>query len=91
MQMNLGKSSNSICSSRGRLEETMQGDGASSQSRFLIRMGGLGWMVYDRERRGPALIGTELAANLTREQAERALGSLTLGSDARQRPSRTSR
>lgn len=38
--------------------------------RFLVRMGGAGWMVYDRERRGPALIGTEWAANLTREQAE---------------------
>ncbi len=41
-------------------------------NRFLIRMGGIGWMVYDRERRGPALIGADWAANLTREQAERA-------------------
>jgi hypothetical protein len=46
-------------------------------------------MVYDRERRGPALIDTELVANLTREQAERALGRLILGADAGRRPSRT--
>ncbi|MGO4513445.1 MULTISPECIES: hypothetical protein [Bradyrhizobium] len=44
---------------------------ASSQSRFLIRRGGNGWMVYDRERKGPALIGTDLAANLTMTEAER--------------------
>ena len=44
---------------------------ASSQSRFLIRRGGSGWMVYDRERKGPALIGTDLAANLTMTEAER--------------------
>lgn len=29
-------------------------------------------MVYDRSRKGPALIGTDVAANLTKEQAERA-------------------
>ncbi len=27
-------------------------------------------MVYDRERKGPALIGVSLATNLTQEQAE---------------------
>jgi hypothetical protein len=27
-------------------------------------------MVYDRERKGPAQIGTSLAANLTMEQTE---------------------
>lgn len=47
-------------------------DKAPAQSRFLVRMGGVGWMVYDRERKGPALIGTDVAANLTKEQAERA-------------------
>lgn len=46
-------------------------------NRFVIRMGGIGWMVYDRERRGPALIGTNLAAKLTREQAEQAYAILT--------------
>jgi len=45
--------------------------------RFLIRMGGIGWMVYDRDRRGPKLIGHDVAANLTKEQAERALHALT--------------
>lgn len=47
-------------------------DRALVQSRFLVRMGGVGWMVYDRERKGPALIGIDVAANLTKEQAERA-------------------
>ena len=45
-------------------------DKASPPSRFLVRQGSNGWMVYDRQRRGPALIGTGLAVNLTREQAE---------------------
>lgn len=39
------------------------------QSRFLVRQGGKGWMVYDRQRKGPALIGTKFAENLTEEQA----------------------
>lgn len=39
-------------------------------NRYFVRQGGKGWMVYDRNRKGPALIGTDLAANLTREQAE---------------------
>ncbi|OSJ29784.1 hypothetical protein BSZ19_26830 [Bradyrhizobium japonicum] len=44
---------------------------APSQSRFFIRQGAKGWMVYDRERRGPALIGAEWASDLTMAQAER--------------------
>lgn len=50
----------------------MVSESARAATRFLIRIGGVGWMVYDRERRGPALIGTDWAASLTREQAERA-------------------
>ncbi len=46
-------------------------DRASPPSRFLVRLGSKGWMVYDRQRRGPAMIGTSLAVNLTKEQAER--------------------
>lgn len=46
-------------------------DRTPSQNRFFIRMGGKGWMVYDRERKGPAAIGIDLAENLTREHAER--------------------
>lgn len=34
-------------------------------------------MVYDRERKGPALIGTSLATNLTIEQAEQVKRILT--------------
>ncbi|TYO61865.1 hypothetical protein FXV83_35930 [Bradyrhizobium hipponense] len=46
-------------------------DKGSPASRFLVRQGSRGWMVYDRQRRGPAMIGTSLAVNLTKEQAER--------------------
>lgn len=49
---------------------------AVRESRFFVRMGGIGWMIYDRERKAPALIGTELAARLTREQAEQLLHKL---------------
>ncbi|MGY4622639.1 hypothetical protein [Bradyrhizobium sp. USDA 4486] len=52
-------------------------DEVSSKGRFFIRMGGKGWMVYDRERKGPALIGTAWAANLTKEHAEEVLRLLT--------------
>jgi hypothetical protein len=40
-----------------------------SISRFLVRQGAKGWFVYDRQRKGPALIGTDLAAGLTKERA----------------------
>lgn len=46
-------------------------DRTPSQNRFFVRMGGKGWMVYDRERKGPAAIGSDLAENLTKERAER--------------------
>jgi len=46
-------------------------DTASPPSRFLVRQGAKGWMVYDRQRRGPAMIGTSLAVDLTNEQANR--------------------
>ncbi|QOZ46230.1 hypothetical protein XH89_24190 [Bradyrhizobium sp. CCBAU 53340] len=45
-------------------------DEKSLQSKYFIRMGGKGWMVYDRERRGPAIVGMDLAVNLTKERAE---------------------
>ena len=44
-------------------------DTVSPPSRFLVRQGTKGWMVYDRQRRGPALIGTSLAVDLTIERA----------------------
>jgi hypothetical protein len=43
---------------------------ASVPSRFLVRQGGNGWMVYDRQRKGPAMLGTSLAVNLIKEQAD---------------------
>ena len=45
--------------------------------RYLVREGCKGWMVYDRERKGPALVGTNPAANLTKEEAEQILRTLT--------------
>lgn len=41
-------------------------------------------MVYDRERKGPALVGVDLAANLTREQAEQVERILIAGGEERQ-------
>ena len=43
---------------------------APAARRFLVRQGCKGWMVYDRERKGPALVGTDPAANLTKQEAE---------------------
>ena len=48
-------------------------DEVSPPSRFLVRKGGKGWMVYDRQRKGPAMAGTDPAANLTKEQANQIL------------------
>lgn len=48
-----------------------------SVSRFLVRQGSKGWFVYDRERKGPALIGTNLAEKLTMEQADEIQRRLT--------------
>jgi hypothetical protein len=45
-------------------------ENAHAPSRFLVRQGGKGWMVYDRQRKGPAMIGTGLAVNLMTEQAD---------------------
>jgi hypothetical protein len=50
---------------------------APSAPRFLVRQGCKGWMVYDRERKGPALVGTDPAANLTKEEAEHIQRTLT--------------
>lgn len=38
-------------------------------------------MVYDRVRRGPALIETDWAANLTKEQADQAYRTLSGSSE----------
>jgi hypothetical protein len=42
----------------------------------MVREGSKGWFGYDRERKGPALVGTNPAVNLTKEKAERILRSL---------------
>ena len=54
-------------------------DDVSPRSRFLVRKGCKGWMVYDRQRKGPAMVGTDLAVNLTKEQAnqQRRIATIT--------------
>jgi hypothetical protein len=49
--------------------------------RFVTRQGNKGWMVYDRQRKGPALLGTYLAVDLTREQASQIQLALTAESE----------
>ena len=44
--------------------------GGAKASRFLVRQGRNGWMVYDRQRKGPAMLGISLATNLMKEQAD---------------------
>jgi hypothetical protein len=51
-------------------------DKQPSTPRFLVRQGSKGWMIYDRQRKGPALIGTNPAISLAKEEAERILRSL---------------
>ncbi|RXG95236.1 hypothetical protein EAS61_18930 [Bradyrhizobium zhanjiangense] len=51
------------------------------QSRFLVRRGTTGWMVYDRERKGPALLKDHsLAEKLSKERAEQLRQGLVDGS-----------
>ncbi|MCC8942962.1 hypothetical protein H8A99_42785 [Bradyrhizobium sp. Arg68] len=48
------------------------------QARFVVRTGGTGWMVYDRERKGPAFLkNAGFAEKLTKEQAEQLKRALT--------------
>lgn len=57
-------------------------DAAFPEARFLVRRGSIDWMVYDRERKGPALLkDLSLAEKLTREQAEHLKHSLTTSPD----------
>jgi hypothetical protein len=49
----------------------------NKEPRFVAREGYEGWMVYDRQRKGPALVGIHLAVNLTREQASHIQRTLT--------------
>lgn len=49
----------------------------SPPPRFLVRRGSKGWMVYDRQRKAPALIGTRPVVNLTKEQADEMERKLT--------------
>ena len=38
--------------------------------RFFVRQGSKNWFVYDRQLKGPALIGTNPAVDLPKERAE---------------------
>ncbi|WGS19341.1 MULTISPECIES: hypothetical protein [unclassified Bradyrhizobium] len=55
----------------GKQRSDKDTDEAPPPSRFLVRQGSSGWMVYDRQRKGPAVIGVGLAVNLTKAQADR--------------------
>ncbi|MDA9505923.1 hypothetical protein XI09_15025 [Bradyrhizobium sp. CCBAU 11386] len=51
------------------------------QYRFFVRIGTTGWMVYDRQRKGPALLKDHsLAEKQSKEQAERIRQALVDGS-----------
>jgi len=45
--------------------------------RYLVREGGKGWMVYDRQCKGPAMVGTNPVVNLMRERANHIAQSLS--------------
>lgn len=50
---------------------------AADMPRFLIRAGNAtDWMVWDRVRRGPAVVGNRKLVGLSREAAERAFAQL---------------
>jgi hypothetical protein len=52
-------------------------DKPSPPPRFLVRQGSKGWMVYDRQRKAPAMVGTRPVVNLTKEQADEIERKLT--------------
>jgi len=52
-------------------------DAPSAPSRFLVRQGSKGWMVYDRQRKAPAMVGTRPLVNLTKERADEMERQLT--------------
>ena len=54
---------------RSSQESKQMTDKESAPPRYMVREGCKGWMVYDRQRKGPALVGTSPAVNLTRERA----------------------
>jgi hypothetical protein len=61
-----------------------------SPMRFMVRQGSDGWMVYDRQRRAPAIVGTtgtHLAANLTKGEADRIRRLLMAKPESEQRGS----
>lgn len=47
----------------GKQRSDKDTDEAPPPSRFLVRQGSSGWMVYDRQRKGSAVIGVGLAVN----------------------------
>jgi len=52
--------------------------------RFLVRQGSKGWMVYDRQRKAPAMVGTRPVVNLTKEQADEIERKLTAEAEGKQ-------
>jgi hypothetical protein len=58
-------------------------DKPPAPSRFLVRQGSKGWMVYDRQRKAPAMVGTRPVVNLTKQQAEEIERQLTAESKSK--------
>jgi hypothetical protein len=48
-----------------------------SSTQIFGSPGSKGWMVYDRQRKAPAMVGTTPAVNLTKEQANKIEHKLT--------------
>ena len=63
--------------SGARVEGEMTADNPSYVERYLVRKGTRGWMVWDRQQRGPAQTGGRLEIGLTEEQAREIKDRLT--------------
>jgi hypothetical protein len=68
-ELRLASIHSSVASERATERRKDMNGSAFALSRFSVRQGYKGWMVYDRQLKGPALIGTDLAVDLTKEQA----------------------
>src|ERR1700747_2394726 len=55
--------------------------------RSFVRQGSKNWLVYDRQRKGPALIGTNPAVDLPKERAEQLPRRLGAGWEGTRGPS----
>jgi hypothetical protein len=57
-------------------------------TRYLVRQGWVGWMIWDRERKGPAFVSTGQLTNFKSEAQARSALELCLASGALVEPNR---